>query len=34
VVTVPVLPLLPSGKVDRLAVRALVREEGDQGGAR
>jgi O-succinylbenzoic acid--CoA ligase len=33
VVTVPALPLLLSGKVDRLAVRALVREEGEQGGA-
>lgn len=32
VLTVPALPLLPSGKVDRLAVRALAIAGGHQGG--
>jgi o-succinylbenzoate---CoA ligase len=32
VLTVQTLPLLPSGKVDRLAVRALALEQGRQGG--
>ncbi len=34
VLTVPALPLLPSGKVDRLAVRALALAHGGQGGTR